>query len=205
MYRWLTRSTRPYRRPQQHQTRPRIEALETRDCPAPVVAQLAVVYGSGRNVTIQGMVRDDNPGTCTVSLDGVVSGTAQVAADGTFSLAAVASGLGNVTATVTDAQQLTAQTTCTVSSAPPSVLSFTATHGLGDAWTFSGRIADESVATAAVTLSGCTQLQNASITVNADGTFSVVINIPSSQNVLATALATDCWGLQSNETSAPVI
>jgi hypothetical protein len=202
MLRWFTRSPRT---PQSRQARPWLEALEARDCPAaPVISQLNIVYGTGRTVTIQGTVQDDHPDTCAIALGGVVSGTAPVAVDGTFSVTTQATGLGTATATVTDDQQLTAEATALVESKAPDITNFRVVQGQGGLWIFSGQVVDESPTTARVQLAGCQAFQNAAVTVNADGTFSVVVNVPAGQNVLATALATDCWGLESDQVAAPV-
>ncbi|HEV7223453.1 MAG TPA: hypothetical protein VGN42_12175, partial [Pirellulales bacterium] len=66
---------------------------------APTISGLSVgPTGNGKYVTISGTVNDESPAGLTVSFSGVASGSATTDASGGFSLYALATGLGTVTA-----------------------------------------------------------------------------------------------------------
>ncbi len=69
---------------------------------APSVSLSASPTGSGRMVHLSGSVGDAAANGMTVSFSGVVSGSTTADASGNFSFDAEASGLGDVTASVTD-------------------------------------------------------------------------------------------------------
>jgi hypothetical protein len=179
---------------------PRLEHLETRECPSITLSALNIANVSGRTVQISGTVQDDNPATVVVSLTGVVSGTVNPNASGAYSFTADATSLGMVTANAVDAQQQQAQPVKgTVSAAAPQIKNFAATWISGTSWRFTGQVVDASPSTGQVQLSGLPSLQGVTVTPGADGTFSVVVVLGQGETGMAHAQATDCWGQQSDQ------
>src|SRR5689334_3792848 len=84
MFRWLLGSTRSAR-PASRRTRPRLEALEGRDCPSANVADFHVVNTTGCEVKVTGTVagNEDLKGV-TVVLSGVVKGEVHPDGNGHF-------------------------------------------------------------------------------------------------------------------------
>lgn len=166
--------------------------------PANPTLTLTVSYGTGRNVTLSGQVTDDEPGGLTVSFSGQVVGTVITNPNGFFSGSFVASGLGTVQATVSNSLGFTSTVSIVLTSAAPVISGFTASAGVGNLWTFSGTVTDESVAGLTVTFGGLGALSGESATVQANGTFTKTVTIPPGTQGNATAQVTDSWGLQSN-------
>lgn len=81
----------------------------------------------------------------------------------------------------------------------PVIFNFTASHSVGNFWTFSGQVSDDqSVAGLVVTLGGLPSLQGVTATVNAQGWFSVTVQLGSNESGTATAQTTDAGGQASN-------
>jgi hypothetical protein len=160
---------------------------------------LNLAYGSRRSVTLSGTVSDLDAASLTVTFTGVVNSSVATDGSGAFSLTTDASALGWVNATTTD---LWGQTSSTVSvnvySRPPQIRGFNATGGLGNIWTFSGWVDDESPADLIVRLGGIPSLNNVTVTVQPDATFSYVATLQSGEHGWASAATTDWWGLNSN-------
>lgn len=173
-------------------------ALVTISCPAPGIT-LAIGYGQQTTVYLSGRVTAENPGGLTVNFTGKVVATTTTNSDGTFALSAQASGLGTIQVTTTDAWgQVSNTAQVTVTSKAPVISNFTAVQGTNGYWTFSGTVTDESAAGLTVTFTGLPAVQGQTTKVNADGTFSLIVQIPSNQNGWVSAQTTDWWGLQSN-------
>jgi hypothetical protein len=82
---------------------------------------------------------------------------------------------------------------------PPVISNFTASHSVGNYWTFSGQVTDDqSVAGLIVTLGGLPSLAGVTATVNSQGWFSVTVQLGPNESGTATAQTTDAGGLASN-------
>lgn len=165
---------------------------------APPTLSLNVAYGTQRNVTLSGTVTAGQPGGLTVTFSGKAGGSAATDAYGKYSLATQASGLGTVTASVTDAWGQTGTAQATLSSSAPVIDSFTARQSTGNMWIFQGHVTDESPAGLTVQLSGLPGLSGVTATVQSDGTFWVGVQLARGTSGLAQAQVTDWWGLDSN-------
>ena len=177
--------------------RPTFEILEDRFCPTnmmPMVSVLATPV-SQCQVRLTGQVWDEAPAGLTVNFTGVYQGTVTTNSTGGFNIVVTASGLGNITAQVTDIEGLTGFGGAMVSSFPPMLNQFTAIHETGDVWRFTGRVMDESAAGLQVQFGGI--LAGRTAQVQADGTFCLVVDLGDTEG-LATATTSDWWGLASN-------
>lgn len=165
----------------------------------PPSLSFGINYHEGRSVTLSGTVSDSEPGGLTVTFSGVVSGSATTGADGSFSLTADATGLGNVFASVTNALGATSDTaSAEVTSLAPSV-SVSVIRGSGSLWTISGSANDESMSDLVVMISGLGV--STPLTLSTNGAFSINVELDANSCGAITATATDCWGLYSTATS----
>jgi hypothetical protein len=82
---------------------------------------------------------------------------------------------------------------------PPVISHFTASHSVGNYWTFSGQVTDDqSVAGLVVTLGGLPSLAGVTVTVNSQGWFSITVQLGPNESGTATAQTTDAGGLAPN-------
>ena len=168
-------------------------------CAIPSVT-LSITYGIQRTVTLSGQVTAGSPGGLTVQFTGVVNGSVVTNPDGTYSLTAQASALGNIQAQTTDVWgQASSTAQATVSSAAPRITNFGAVQGAGNTWTFQGQVTDESAAGLVVQFGGLPSLLGQTATVQANGWFYLTIQLQPGENGGASAQTTDWWGLASNE------
>src|SRR5262249_33281107 len=160
---------------------------------------------SGRTVVITGVVQDDRSTAVTVNFTGVVSGSAQANALGKFSYTADATALENATGTAVDDQAQTSDPrTVSVTSDRPVIVDFSGTHGAGDVWTFTGGVWDESRGGMVVRCGGLPSLQGMTVQTGTDGNFRLTVQLAPAEAGTATAVATDCWGLESDPASCVV-
>jgi virginiamycin B lyase len=165
---------------------------------APPTVSVSVTYGAQRTVTLSGQVTDAQPGGLTVNFSGMVVGSVVTNADGTFSATFQASGLGNVQAITTDAQGLVSNTaTVTLASNPPTISNFVGSNS-GGVWTFTGKVNDSSPAGLTVSFGGLPSLAGKTATVQADGTFELVVALAAGEQGTVTAQTTNWWGQNSN-------
>jgi hypothetical protein len=168
---------------------------------------LNVTYGSGTAITLTGQLTGiPNVANQSITISGQANGAAITNAKGKFLITLVASGLGNVYAAMSNGSSNTAMVTLTDTA--PVITSFQATEGQNGVWTFSGTVTwNRSFTSMTVNLGGqLVSLQNVSTTANGTGTFSVNVTLDGQpdDNGLATAVAVDPWGLQSNTATATV-
>jgi hypothetical protein len=166
---------------------------------------LSVVPGPGGTATVSGQVSDNLPvAGLTVILSGVVSGSVTTASDGTFTFTGPASALGQIQATVADSTGNTVTASVNFTASPPTIVNFQAIYNGDNSWTFTGQVQGPSVAGLVVSLAGIPSLNNnnASATVQANGTFSYTITLQPGESGGVTAECTDCWGQASNEATA---
>jgi hypothetical protein len=199
MFRWFTRATRKPMSANCRRARPKLEWLETRDCPSVSVTSLSVAPVSGQIVQVKGTVQDDMSDSCTVNLAGVVNDNVKVAKDGTFELTTTASALGAITAVAKDDVQpdsngLDTQLVCD----PPVVQDFHAVHGLNNQWTLQGEVISETTANLQVTFTGPRPIQGATAQTDDSGGFASSFAVSRRPGFSVTAVATDCWGQQSD-------
>jgi hypothetical protein len=158
---------------------------------------MATESGNGRWVTISGNVMDEVSSGRTVTLGGVVSGTAVTGSGGSFSVSLEASGLGTVTATTVDPWgQSSAVKQATLSSVAPS-LSIDVMEAAGGMVTVSGTVTDATKAGLTITLGG---VASGTAITNANGYFSVTVEASALGTVTATTA--DVWGQSSNVAQA---
>lgn len=163
---------------------------------------LSVTYGAGRMVTLSGQVTDGMFGSLTVNFTGKVVGSVVTNSDGTFSGAFEASALGLISATVTNGLGFASSAaTVTLVSNAPLISDFVAALQTGTTWVFSGRVTDESHTGLVVRFDGLSSLEGKTATVQANGTFSLSVQLQPNEEGNALAETTDWWGLVSNEAS----
>jgi hypothetical protein len=160
---------------------------------------LTVTYGAQRTVTLSGRVTDESPGGLTVNFTGAAAGSTVTNADGTFSLTLQASCLGPVTATTADCWGVvSAPASVAISSMAPQITKVTCSEGINNIWTFQGKVTDESAYGLTVTFSGLPSLQGRTVKVQADGSFTLIVQLQPGEEGTVQATVNDWWGLASN-------
>jgi hypothetical protein len=150
------------------------------------------------NVTVSGQVTDQAPGGLTVTLSGVVTGTATTASNGSFSWTGAASSLGQVNGAVTDSAGLTGSYTAQLTNVAPNITGLEAVYSAADgSWTFSGHVTDEYADGLTVTLTNLPGVGTATVTVQSDDTFTYVLEANSTATNIVSATVTDWWGAVS--------
>jgi hypothetical protein len=166
---------------------------------------LALTYIIRNEVELNGVVTDPSPGGLTVTFTGVVQGSAVTNSDGTFSATYNASGVGDITAKVTDgAGQTSDPATVTVTDTAPSISNFYANHQSGTTWVLAGSVMAQSVEGLTVTFVGLQSVQNVTATTNADGTFSVTVTLQAGEGGVVGANCTDWFGLKATQVNTGV-
>jgi exosome complex RNA-binding protein Csl4 len=163
----------------------------------PPTISLTVSQRANQNVYVSGKVTDESPANLTVSLTGVVSGTATTASDGSFSYTGPASALGKINASVTDPWGQTGTGSTTLTNVAPQITNFQAINLGQNMFTFEGQVMDEWAPGLTVQLSGLLGV-NTSVTVANDDWFTYTTTLQANQAGYVSAVTTDWWGLQSN-------
>jgi hypothetical protein len=195
-----------------------LEALENRDCPSgpdtqivpapgliapnpPPSLQMTSIAAGPHEFTLSGHVTDDQPAGLTVQFSGAYAGSVQTDADGNFALTVSPEQLGLVSASVTDTAGLASNLAQAIfSSMPPMITNFTTSNALGHVWVFTGHVTDEFAAGLKVTFGGSVQaVDGLTATVDADGNFSLTVEISDGDGGGVSAQTTDWWGLASNQ------
>jgi hypothetical protein len=176
---------------------------------APVLS-LNLIYNTRTSVTLYGTVTDNyaSPAGLTITITGVVNATVVTDSAGNFTLTTNAAGLGIVDAVTIDSRGIASNVaSVTIQANPPVIGGFTATEGANHVFTFSGAVTDQTPAGLTVSFGGIPSLASQSTTVNADGSFSLTLQLQcdGSDNGTAWAQTTDWWGLQSNVATVSVI
>jgi hypothetical protein len=187
--------------------RPRLEGLETRDCPSGLaITSLNLTMLAENLVRLSGTVTDDNSSDVRVAFSGAATGKVEAAPNGRFALTTTASSLGTVTAVAQDGVNPDSDpATATIACDAPS-LTLSAAYGTGRTVTLSGQVTDDDPGGLTVTLSGEV---NTTVTTASDGTFSVTTDADGLGDVSATTQ--DVWGQNSDPATvtlashAPVI
>jgi hypothetical protein len=169
---------------------------------APTIS-LSVTYNGKTNVTLSGTVTDlyASPAGLTVTISGVVNGSAVTDSNGNFTLTTNASALGVVNASTIDSRGVGSNVaSVTLQANPPVISNFAAVGGANQMYTFSGTVTDQTPAGLVIAFGGIPSLANKTTTVNADGSFSLTVQLQcdGTDNGFASAQTTNWWGLQSN-------
>lgn len=202
MFSWFSRARRNSPSVSCRAARPRLESLETRDCPAAAtITSLQATLMGNQTVLVTGTVQDESPQTVLINLGGTITPhTVSVASNGTFSwtTTATATTSGDVTAVAVDNEGLASMVAIApFVNLPPQIVNFTATITAGNTWLLSGKVLDEAPANLRVNLTGSPLINNAQVFTAADGTFSFTVDVPAGTSFTATADTTDAWGLAS--------
>lgn len=160
---------------------------------------LNVSYGSGNTVTLSGTVNDDSPGGLTVQFSGVANGQVTTSADGTFRLTTQASGLGSITASVTDDWGQTSDPLqVAVAPAAPVITSFSAIPLGNNTWLFLGQVLAPNPSEVQVSFAGSASVDGSNVEVQSDGSFAAIVQMQPEETRTVTAQAMDAWGQQSD-------
>ena len=174
--------------------RPFMESLETRDCPAAPWLSLAAAPAGSSMVTLSGFVQDEAPGGLLVTFAGAWVGAATTDANGAFSLTVTPSASGTVTAHTMDQEMLGSNfASADLNNAIPMIVGFAAECLQGRTWRFSGVVRDEAPAGLIVQFGGLPSLVGKTAVVQADGSFSLVVELAEGETGAATASVTDWW------------
>jgi hypothetical protein len=161
---------------------------------------LSVTYGAGKTVTVSGTVADAAPGGISVSISGVMSGSALTDSSGNFKCTGTVSSLGTITASLTDQFGVTANESVAVTDPGPLISGLSCSEVAGG-WMLSGVVSDPwGVSGLLVTFDGTAAGYYA--TTNDDGDFEEVLTFKPTGNVVATAQ--DDWGVSSSPVMLPV-
>lgn len=170
-----------------------------------ITMTLNVSYGSGHTVTLSGHVTDPNPQGLVVNFAGVVSGQAVVDASGNYQVALTATSLGSINAAVMGSQGGTGTASATLANTAAVISNFTASEGASNIWTFTGTLTDEFVSGLTVTFGGAiASVQGQTATVQANGAFSLTVQLNATDAGMVSAFCMDWWSAMSNTAYAYV-
>jgi hypothetical protein len=202
MFGLFQRSRRARRPSPLPRSRPAVEQLEDRLCPAaPMFMGMSATHISSFLV-VSGNIMDEAPTTAHVALTGAVAATVTPDANGHFEYIADWPGGTMVSATVTDAENLTDGTSATIQSPPDSnpYVSLSVTYGEQRQVTLSGRVYDDSPGGLTVRFSG---VVSGTATTDSQGFFSVTLT--ASNLGMVSANVTDSTMHQSNQASVTLV
>ncbi len=206
MFEWISRSRRKAPPVKQNSFRPMLEQLEDRYCPSTISLNVMEISNSTKVVGLMGQVTNTpSPSDLTVQLGGEMSGTTTTNSNGYFWVNQPAAGLGTVTATTTDGQSNVAQVTLTDPS-PPQITQFSYMEYSNGMYVFEGQVS-RGYQGEVVNLSGLTDLQGKTATVDSNGNFSIVVHLDGQMddNGDALAITSDVWGTNSNQAASWVM
>lgn len=170
----------------------RLEELESRHCPAPVVTLSALMQGMGHNVIVTGSVQDQYMGGMRVNISGVGYAQGGLNSDGTFSIMVNSTSLGTLTVTATNMMnQTSSPVSASILNNNPSVTLYVQYLQNKQVELF-GRVSDEVVTTVRVQFSG---MATGTATVGSDGSFALITTPTGLGDVQAVAV--DQWGWSS--------
>lgn len=170
---------------------------------APVLT-LQIEMLQGRFVRLFGTVIADDPASCWVFFSGAYSGSTNPDASGNFSIEVEADYLGQIDGVAFTGMGIPSNGAAVeATSSVPIIETFTGVQESGNYWTFSGTILDESPADGVVYFGGI--LSGYSAMVQADGTFTLCVELEEGAQGLATAMAMDAWWQMSEVAEFMVI
>lgn len=171
---------------------------------------LEIAYGEGNEITLTGVLTDDQPGGRIISLSGVIEQEVTTDPYGGFSITLNATTLGSIQALTTASNgNLVLAPSVSVESNCPFIEEFVCGEDLGSpGWfIFAGRVIDESPGGLTVHFGGSpVSLGGKSAVTESDGWFSlrVQLNGTATDNGTGEAVVTDWWGLQSDVATCDV-
>ncbi|MBL8830065.1 MAG: hypothetical protein JNM18_24005 [Planctomycetaceae bacterium] len=121
----------------------------TVDETAPTVTIAICQTGNGREICVTGSVDGRGMAGRSISLSGVASGTGTINADGTYSITVIASSLGQVSASVTNAWDQAGSASGDIYNEAPQVTSVNVGYSSNDVF-FDGTVQDEAALSAVV-------------------------------------------------------
>jgi hypothetical protein len=169
-----------------------LEALEDRYCPSNIT--LNVSYAANRHVIFSGQVTPGSAGL-TVQISGAASGSTTTDANGNYSVNLTPTSLGQVMAKTSDGQSNTAG--AALSASTPTIQNFGYTKGFLNYYTFAGQVTGDVTGGMVITFGGISALNGRTATVDANGNFSITVQVTDQGPWTASAYATDWWGLDS--------
>jgi len=181
-----------------------VERLETRDCPAAITLNAAVVCGS--LVELSGQVTDAPSTGVSVHFSGAVYHSTFTQPDGSFSLFADVASLGTVHAVAYDENgiEISSIADAEITSNAPQIVLTSVTNSNGNYWTITGHVTDENPGGLVVRFGG--PASGWTTTVKANGAFTVTCYIDENYAYGSlTAMTTDWWGLDSNTAVAAML
>lgn len=172
------------------------ERLEGRFCPSSVSLYIEAQVADGHNIQLQGNVFGSDS-SYQVTLSGPVSATLSTDSSGSFGYYGAASGLGTITASVTDSDGDNATASSDIYDPGPQIDMFQANAGGPDKDVFvSGAVSANAPDGLTVTFSGSAGLGATSATTDSNGNFGLLTTAKQLGEITATV--TDVWGITSS-------
>lgn len=172
------------------------EWLELRCCPSAVSVSFEAMVADDHNVQLQGTVYGD-ASSYQVALSGPVNATLSTDSTGSFGYYGPASGLGTITATVTDSDGDSGTGSSDIYDPGPEINYFSANAGgPGKQVDISGCVSASTASGLTVTFSGSTGLATTSVTTDGNGNFDLETTAKNLGDITATV--TDVWGVTSS-------
>lgn len=167
---------------------------------------LCLAYGTGHTVILSGHVTDPNPGGLAVHFGGVVNGQTVTDVNGNYQVSLTASSLGTIGAWVIGSQGgMPVYANASLTNIASVISNFTASEGASNIWTFTGTVTDEHAAGLTVSfMSAIPALMGKTATVQADGTFSLTVQLNAIDAGMVMVSCMDWWNLNSNMAMAYV-
>jgi hypothetical protein len=176
-----------------------VTATAVIDEPAPLVI-MAISNNDDNSVTLTGTLSDIDSAGVTITLTGVAVGSVVTDSNGNFTVITTATAQGAINATANDLWGKTSGAAFVIAGAAPVITEFDASQQVGTLWHFDGTVTAADYNNMVITFGGLNgALNGETTTVNADGTFSVSFLLPRGVRGTVTAIATDCFGQESNE------
>jgi len=158
---------------------------------------LTYSWQANKFVHVSGHVTDEFNSGLTVTFSGAASGSRTTDSNGNFAADLSVSQLGTLSASVSDQWGQAAQAaSVTLTNSAPVIQNFTGTDLGGGLWEFTGRVVDEWAAGLVVRFSGLSAVSGETATVDADGTFSLTVNL-AGQHGNVQCEVTDWWNVDS--------
>ena len=180
------------------------------DTIAPIIAldvptiTLAVSDVTANTVTLSGKLTDLDAAGQTISVTGAPVSSVTTDAEGNFSLTFAPESADTVTVSESDLWGQASNTAAVDGQSIPLIQNFTATNNGTGSWTFAGIVVGSNVAGLVVTFGGVGPVAGQTATVNADGTFSLTVDMGANANGIVTARTTNQAGQNSNTALASV-
>lgn len=163
----------------------------------PVLSNLQITYGTQKNITITGTLSDLDAAGRTINFMGAASGSTTTNSSGQFSYTTSTANLGTLTVSGTDLWGQQGSSDLSIASNIPVIENFAVYNNVGNIWRFEGHVADEYAPGLTIRFGGNAWMTGRTTTVDANGNFSLVVELPEGATGTVTAVVTDWWGLDS--------